>query len=142
MIFGNGVTEIPAAQIPCLSVSYARRVPQKKKKKKTNCGNAIAEIGKKKNLVIVAMPLPKMGGKKKLEWNCGNGIAETGKKKFSIVAMSLPKMGGKTKCGCRNLGRNFKKKSVTSTIFLQHFHNKLQIIVISSNLNLTLRLLF
>ena len=30
-----------------------------------NCGNAIAEIGEqKKNLAIVAMALPKMGGKK------------------------------------------------------------------------------
>ena len=31
----------------------------------TNYGNAIAEIGKKKFMAIVAMPLPKMGGKKK-----------------------------------------------------------------------------
>ena len=45
LIFGNHVTEIPVAQT----------WPQ------INCGNAIAEIGKKK---IVAMPLPKMGGKK------------------------------------------------------------------------------
>ena len=29
------------------------------------CGNAIAEIGGKKIVAIVAMPLPKMGGKKK-----------------------------------------------------------------------------
>ena len=29
------------------------------------CGNAIAEIGKKKIVAIVAMPLPKMGGEKK-----------------------------------------------------------------------------
>ena len=29
------------------------------------CGNAIAEIGEKKFVAIVAMPLPKMGGKKK-----------------------------------------------------------------------------
>ena len=28
------------------------------------CGNAIAEIGGKKIVAIVAMPLPKMGGKK------------------------------------------------------------------------------
>ena len=36
-------------------------------KKETNCGNAIAEIGegKKNFVVIVAMPLPKMGGEKK-----------------------------------------------------------------------------
>ena len=37
---------------------------RKKKKKKLKCGNGIAEIGKKKFLAIVAMPLPKMGGKK------------------------------------------------------------------------------
>ena len=43
--FGNHVTEILVAQT----------WPQ------INCGNAIAEIGKKK---IVAMPLLKMGGKK------------------------------------------------------------------------------
>ena len=40
---------------------------EKKKKKnffgQTNCGNAIAEIGKKKFVTIVAMALPKMGGK-------------------------------------------------------------------------------
>ena len=36
-------------------------------KKETNCGNAITEIGegKKNFVVIVAMPLPKMGGEKK-----------------------------------------------------------------------------
>ena len=70
---------------------------------KTNCGNAIAEIGKKRNfffLVIVAMALPKMG--KKIDWNYGNVIAENGRKK---------------KFCCQNLGRNFKK-SVTFTIFL------------------------
>ena len=35
-------------------------------KKETNCGNAITEIGegKKNFVVIVAMPLPKMGWKK------------------------------------------------------------------------------
>ena len=50
--FGNHITEIPAAQT-CWS--------------KTNCGNDIAEIGEKKFVAfvaIVAMPLPKMGGKK------------------------------------------------------------------------------
>ena len=47
--FGNIVTEIPLPKM--LSVQL----------KKSNCGNAIAEIGKKKIvLAIVAMPLPKM----------------------------------------------------------------------------------
>ena len=77
----------------------------KQGKKNGNCGNAIAENGRKK----------------KLEWNCGNGIAEIGEIFFwAIVAMSLPKMGGKKKnCGCRNLGRNFKKK----VLRLQQFYN-------------------
>ena len=37
-----------------------------KKLTETNCGNGIAEIGEKKFVAIVAMPLPKMGGKKKV----------------------------------------------------------------------------
>ena len=100
MNFGNAITEIPLpkfpAQVLCAQVWRAQ------KKKKSNYGNVIAEIGKKekKILVIVAMALPKMG--KKIEWNYGNVIAENGtKKKFC----------------CQNLGRNFKK-SVTFTIFL------------------------
>ena len=46
----------------------------------SNCGNGIAEIGKKncENLIVV-MSLPKQRNKKKL----------------AIVAMALPKMGGK-----------------------------------------------
>ena len=52
--------------------------------------------------------------KKKVEWNCGNGIAENGRKKKIVVA----------KITCEEL----KKKSVTSTIFLQYFHNKSQVI--------------
>ena len=48
----------------------------------TNCGNGIAEIGRKKKL---------------WEPNCGNAIAEIGeqKKNLAIVAMALPKMGRK-----------------------------------------------
>ena len=71
------------------------------KKKKSNCGNAIAEIKKKKNifLVIVATALPKMG--KKIEWNCGNVIAENGRKKKLL----LPKSGEEFK----------KKKGVAFT---------------------------
>ena len=42
-----------------------------------NCGNGIAEIGEIFFWVIVAMPLPKMGGAI-MEWNCGNAIAEIG----------------------------------------------------------------
>ena len=75
---------------------------------------------------IVAMALPKQDRKKNCNW---------------FVAISLPKMGRKKKWFPKS-GEELKK-SVTSTIFLQHFHNKLQVIrIISSNLNLTLILLF
>ena len=66
----------------------------------TNCGNGIAEIGKKNcDKLIVAMPLPKQGGKK----NCDK----------LIVAMALPKQGKKKlwQCHCRN---REKKKIVTT----------------------------
>ena len=61
---------------------------------------------------------------------CGNAIAEIGGKKIvAIVAMPLPKIWEEKKnSGCRNHMWGIKKKSVTSTIFLQHFHNKLQVI--------------
>ena len=57
--------QISCAQFCCPSVRDARGVPEVKRKKnwQTNCGNAIAEIGKKNCN------------------NCGNGIAENGKKK-------------------------------------------------------------
>ena len=63
---------------------------------------------------IVAMALPKMGEKKK-------------KKKKRIVATKLPKMDG-------------KKKDATSTTFFTT--NCRWLVIIGSNLNLTLRLLF
>ena len=70
------------------------------------------------------MALSKMKKKKKICFgNCGNFIVENGKKKFvlAIVAMTLPKMGKKK---CYEICERVKKKVVTSTIFLQHFHNK------------------
>ena len=58
------------------------------------------------------MPLPKQGNKKK---------------NLAIVAMTLLKMGEKK--GSEIYGRvKKKKKSVMSTIFLQHFHNKSHVI--------------
>ena len=56
--FGDHITEILAAQI-CWP--------------KTNCGNAIAKIGKK-IVAIMAMPLSKMGGK-----NNNNGCRNLGR---------------------------------------------------------------
>ena len=75
------------------------------------------------------MALSKLG-EKKILWdpNCGNAIAEIGRKKkivLAIVAIVLPKMEKKKML--RNLWKS-KKKVVTSTIFLQHFHNKSQVI--------------
>ena len=66
--FGNVDTEIPlpnsTTRVLC---PVCPSVECSKKKKKSNCGNAIVEIG----------------GKKKRKYffgNCGNGIAENGEK--------------------------------------------------------------
>ena len=70
--FGNVDTEIPLPSSAAWTCLLCTRVwsARRKKKKKGNCGNAIAEIGekkkKKKNLVIVAMAMPKMKKKKKV----------------------------------------------------------------------------
>ena len=74
-----------------------------------NCGNAIAENGKKKFvLAIVAMALPKMKKKKIV---------------LAIVAMTLLKMEKKKKM-LRNLLKSKKKKLSRP----QYFHNKLHMI--------------
>ena len=46
--FGNHITEIPAAQVGARSVSACKENQMMGKKKFGNCGNAIAENGKKK----------------------------------------------------------------------------------------------
>ena len=55
------------------------------------------------------MPLPKQGKKKKI---CGNAIGANGRGEKIVVA----KIWGGI------------KKNITSTIFLQYFHNKSQVI--------------
>ena len=56
MNFGNVITEIPAAWSACSSVCAVCLNWDVPKKKKTNCGNNIAEIGEEKKIVaIVAM---------------------------------------------------------------------------------------
>ena len=78
--YRNSSAQIPACPVSCVL-------------KKSNCGNAIAEIGKKRKFFF---------------GNCSNSIAENGKKKLNgIMTMSLSKMGGKKNICCRNLGRNF-----------------------------------
>ena len=42
--------------------------------------------------------------------------------------MPLPKMGGEKKKRLPKSGEELKKKNATFTIFLQHFHNKAQVI--------------
>ena len=75
-------------------------IGRKKKLWQSNCSNGIVEIGKKncENLIVV-MPLPKQGNKKNL----------------AIVAMALPKMEGKKK-RFRNLWKSKKNKKY-------HIHN-------------------
>ena len=110
----------------------AMPLPKMKKKKKIcfgNCGNGIAENVKKKKkvLAIVAMPLPKMEKKKICFGNCGNAITDNVKKKKK-------KKNYFYNCGhpiAENGKKNYewvKKKVVTSTIFLQYFHNKSHVI--------------
>ena len=96
--------------------------------KKSNCGNAIAEIGKKR---------------KKNFGNCGNGIAENGKKKLNgIMAMSLLKMGGKKKFVAKIWEEIFKKVLRSQYFYNTFTTNHRRLVIINSNLILTLRLLF
>ena len=74
--------------------------------KKSNSGNAIAEIGKKRKFFF---------------GNCGNGIAENGKKKLNgIMVMSLPKMRGKKKFVAK-IWEEILKKVLRSQYFYNTF---------------------
>ena len=75
--------------------------------KKSNCGNAIAEIEKKRKNIFgnCGNDIAKNG--KKIEWNYGNVIAENGRKKKIL----LPKSGKKLK----------KKKMLRSQYFYNTF---------------------
>ena len=94
--FGNGITEIPAAQIYWpINQLWQCHCRNREKKIYGNCGNAIAENGRKKKIMVVEI------------W------------------------------------RGIKKKM----LHLQYFYNIFTtnhrwLVIISSNLNLTLRLLF
>ena len=94
-----------------------------------NFGNEITEI-----LVLPVLPslpvkCPKcmLEGVPEMETNYGNGIAENGRNFFFFVAIKLLKM-------------ERKKKDVTSTTFFTT--NYKWLVIIGSNLNLTLKLLF
>ena len=109
--------------------------------KMLNFGNGDTEFSVPNSATRVwVCGVPKVKKKKKKIWqtNCGNAIAEIGKKKFvTIVAMALPKMGGKNVV--RKLGRVKKKKCYVHNIFTINY---IWLVIISSNLNLTLILFF
>ena len=113
--YRNSSAQIPAPLVSCVL-------------KKSNYGDAIAKIGKKR---------------KNIFGNCGNGIAENGKKKLNgIMAMSLLKMGGK-KNFVAEIWEEILKKVLRSQYFCNTFTtNHMWLVIISSNLILTLRLLF
>ena len=130
--------------------------------KRVNFSNGVAEIQQKYErerekvgeikfwISIITLPkflLPKPANRVGVKCPKGNQLWQChcqnmGKKIF--VAMPLAKMGGKKINGCRNLGRNFiKKKVLRSQYFYNIFTtNHRWLVIISLNLNLTLRLLF
>ena len=169
--FGNVDTEIPLPNSTARCERCAWSAQSEKKKKKnwqTNCGNAIAEIQPKGwerrrkrwrekilnfDNVDTEIPLSNFAAgcercawsaqseKKKKIWqtNCSNAIAEIGNKKIiTIVAMALPKMGGKKKVVPKS-GESKKIKCYVHNIFTI---NHMWLVIISLNLNLTLRLFF
>ena len=78
-------------------------------------GNAIAKIGGKKFVAIVAMPLPKMGEKKNF---AAMALLKWGYKFLAIVAMALPKMGEKKEGYEKSMKEKKKKLSCP-----QYFYN-------------------
>ena len=62
------------------------------------------------------------------ETNCGNAIVEIGKKKICGNCGNVIIENGRKKKWLLKSGEELKKKSATSTIFLQHFHKKSQVI--------------
>ena len=76
--YRNSSAQIPARPVSCVL-------------KKSNCSNAIAEIGKKRNFFFDNCSNGIAENGKKIEWNYGNVIAEYGRKKKYL----LPKSGKK-----------------------------------------------
>ena len=81
--------------------------------------------------------------KKKLwQTNCGNVIAEIGGKKFYNNCGNGIAENGEKKSGSEIWGRVKKKVSCPKYIYNIFTINHMWLVIISSNLNLTLRLLF
>ena len=102
MNFGNSVAEI-------LTKVWERK-RKSGREKILNFGNVITEIPAAQTCWPSRCEVLEVGCPK--ETNCGNAIADNGRKK-KVVAETW---------------WGIKKKSATSTIFLQHFHNKSQVI--------------
>ena len=109
----RGVLEVKEKKKNFWQINCGNAIAEIEKKKIwNNCGNGIAEIGWGKKLHLVyGNAIAEIGGKIFFFGNCGNPIAENGKEKKVVFEI----WGG-------------IKKNATSTIFLQHFHNKLQVI--------------
>ena len=99
--------------------------------RKLNFGNEITKILVLPVLLNLPVKCPKclQGGVPEMETNCGNGIAKSGRKKKKKELWQL---------SCRKWRK--KKKDATFTTFFTT--NYRWLVVIGSNLNLTLRLLF
>ena len=119
MNFGNSVAEI--------LIKVWERKRKSEREKILNFSNVITEIPAAQTcwpsrceVLEVGCPketncgnaIAKLGGGGGICGNCGNAIAENGRKK-KVVAETW---------------WGIKKKSATSTIFLQHFHNKSHVI--------------
>ena len=76
--YRNSSAQIPARLVSCVL-------------KKSNCGNAIAEIGKKRKKFFGNCGNGIAENGKKIEWNYGNVIAKNGREKKNL----LPKSGKK-----------------------------------------------
>ena len=108
-LFSNMRKEKELWQYHCRnSTKIGERKIKSRREKSLIFGNGIVAIPFTHSAAWVRARKTKWRGKK--NGNCGNAIAENGKKKSYEI--------------CERI----KKRVVTSTIFLQHFHNKLHMI--------------
>ena len=92
----------------------------------------------------MALPLPNLGGKKKFVLAIvAMALPKMEKKKLNgIMAMSLLKMGGKKKFVAKIWEEIFKKVLHSQYFYNTFTTNHRRLVIINSNLILTLRLLF
>ena len=117
------------------------------REKKMNFGNEIIEIHVLPSSCPWSAPQCMLGGVPEWFTNCGNQVAEivgNWERKYELWQPNCQKWEEKKgNCGCQNLGEELKKKVLRLQYFYNIFTtNNRWLVVISSNLNLTLRLLF